>query len=349
MKKPDVTIVNPQRRSFLKTTAAGTALASAGGLLEVTLGQNDAQAFAYEPYYTDDQLTTVVTSCDHNCGSRHMLVAHKKGNVIVRLSSDDGSYQAGGEYGKDTVAEPQLRACLRGRSYRSRLYSPERLLYPMMRVGERGEGRFKRVSWDEALDHIARKMVELKSKYGPTAILDQGYAGTSYGVLHKSDQIEGLLSRFLGMFGCRTNSWSVPSYQATTFSSNITFGTIKDGNEDDAFAHSKLIIMWGWNPAYTFHGGNTFYYMRMAKQNGCKFVVIDPQYTDSAAAYDAWWIPIKPNTDAAMLAGMAHYIFANNLQDQAFIDKFCPGHGCRHHAGLGQGPGKLQGLHHGRH
>jgi anaerobic dimethyl sulfoxide reductase subunit A len=325
MKKPDVTILNPERRSFLKTTAAGTALASAGGLLEVALGQKDVQAFAYEPHYTDDQLTTVVTSCDHNCGSRHMLVAHKKGNVIVRLSSDDGSYQAGGSFGKDTFAEPQLRACLRGRSYRSRLYSPERLLYPMMRVGERGEGRFKRVSWDEALDHIAKKMVELKTKYGPTAILDQGYAGTSYGVLHKSDQIEGLLSRFLGMFGCRTNSWSVPSYQATTFSSNITFGTIKDGNEDDAFAHSKLIIMWGWNPAYTFHGGNTFYYMRMAKQNGCKFVVVDPQYTDSAAAYDAWWIPIKPNTDAAMLAGMAHYIFANNLQDQAFIDKFVQG------------------------
>jgi anaerobic dimethyl sulfoxide reductase subunit A len=144
-------------------------------------------------------------------------------------------------------------------------------------------------------------------------------------VLHKSDQIEGLLARFLGMFGCRTNSWSVPSYQGTTFSSRMTFGTITDGNEDDAFAHSKLIIMWGWNPAYTFHGGNTFYYMRLAKQRGCKFVVVDPQYTDSAASYDAWWIPIKPNTDAAMLAGMAHHIFVNNWQDQTFIDKFCLG------------------------
>jgi anaerobic dimethyl sulfoxide reductase subunit A len=124
MKKPDVTILNPARRSFLKTSAAGTVLAGSSGLLEIALGQKDAAAFAYEPYYRDDQLTTVVTSCDHNCGSRHMLVAHKKGNVIVRLSSDDGRYQAGGEFGKDTVAEPQLRACLRGRSYRSRLYSP---------------------------------------------------------------------------------------------------------------------------------------------------------------------------------------------------------------------------------
>jgi anaerobic dimethyl sulfoxide reductase subunit A len=150
-------------------------------------------------------------------------------------------------------------------------------------------------------------MVELKQTYGPTAILDQSYAGASYGVLHKSDQIEGLLGRFLGMFGCRTNSWSVPQLPGHHLQfSRMTFGTIEDGNEDDAFAHSKLIIMWGWNPAYTFHGGNTFYYMRMAKQRGCKFVLVDPQYTDSAAVYDAWWIPIKPNTDAAMMAGMAH-------------------------------------------
>jgi anaerobic dimethyl sulfoxide reductase subunit A len=318
-------LLNPKRRSFLKTVGAGAAVATTSGLVELGSGEQQAQAFAYEPYPTDDQLTTVVTSCDHNCGSRHMLVAHKKGDVIVRLSTDNGSYQKGGSFNFETEQVPQLRACLRGRSYRSRLYSPERLLYPMMRVGERGEGKFKRVTWDEALDHVAKKMVELKQKYGPTAILDQAYAGTSYGCLHKSDQIEGLQARFLGMFGCRTNSWSVPSYQGTTFSSRMTFGTIEDGNEDDAFAHCKLIIMWGWNPAYTFHGGNTFYFMRMAKQRGCKFVVVDPQYTDSAASYDAWWIPIKPNTDAAMLAGMAYHIFANNLQDQKFIDRFCLG------------------------
>ncbi|MEA3302524.1 MAG: molybdopterin-dependent oxidoreductase [Pseudomonadota bacterium] len=316
--------LNLSRRTFLKTTAAGAGVAAAGGLMEIKAGK-EAKAFAYEPYPRDDELETVVTSCAHNCGSRHMLVAHKWKDVIVRLSTDDGRYQKNGYFGKDTNEEPQLRACLRGRSYRQRLYSAERLLYPMMRVGERGEGKFKRVSWDEALDFVAKKMVHIKDTYGPTALLDQSYAGASYGVLHKSDQIEGLLGRFMGMFGCRTNSWSVPSYQATTTSSQWTFGTIEDGNEDDTFAESKLMIMWGWNPAYTFHGGNTFMYMRMAKQRGCKFVLIDPQYTDSAAAYDAWWIPIKPNTDAAMMAGMAHYIFDNNLQDQEFIDKFCMG------------------------
>jgi anaerobic dimethyl sulfoxide reductase subunit A len=327
-KNPDLETLekrlNLSRRSFLKTTAAGAGVAAASGLMEIKFGK-EAKAFAYEPYPRDDELETVVTSCAHNCGSRHMLVAHKWKDVIVRLSTDDGRYQRGGYFGKDNNEEPQLRACLRGRSYRQRLYSAERLLYPMLRVGERGEGKFKRVSWDEALTFVAKKMVHIKDTYGPTALLDQSYAGASYGVLHKSDQIEGLLGRFLGMFGSRTSSWSVPSYQATTTSSRWTFGTIQDGNEDDTYAESKLMIMWGWNPAYTFHGGNTFMYMRMAKQRGCKFVVIDPQYTDSAAAYDAWWIPIKPNTDAAMMAGMAHYIFTNNLQDQEFIDKFCMG------------------------
>ncbi|NND48735.1 MAG: molybdopterin-dependent oxidoreductase, partial [Rhizobiales bacterium] len=311
--------INPNRRDVLKAGAGAAAMA----LLPIGASRK-ANAFAYEPYPRDDDLTTVVTSCAHNCGSRHMLVAHKKGDVIVRLSTDNGSYQ-GDAWGTDTEEVPQVRACLRGRSYRSRLYSPERLLYPMKRVGRRGDGKFKRVSWEEALSEIAERMVYLKNTYGPTALLDQSYAGASYGVLHKSDQIEGLLGRFMGMFGCRTSSWSVPSYQGTTFSSRMTFGTIEDGNEDDAFAHTKLMIMWGWNPAYTFHGGNTFYYMRMAKQRGCKFVLVDPQYTDSAAAYDAWWIPIKPNTDAAMLAAMAHYIFVNNLQDQDFINRFTQG------------------------
>lgn len=309
--------LNLNRRNFLKVLSTSSAL-------HLTHQAYEAQAFAYEPYPRDDELTTVVSSCAHNCGSRHMLVAHKKGEVIVRFSTDTGQYQ-GDSWGTDTETMPQLRACLRGRAYRTRLYAAERLLYPMVRVGERGEGRFKRTSWDEALGLVADKMLHLKKNYGPTALLDQSYAGASWGVLHKSDQIEGLLGRFLGLFGCRTSSWSVPSYQGTTFSARMTFGTIEDGNEDDAFAHSKLVIMWGWNPAYTFHGGNTFYYLRLAKQRGCRFVVVDPQYTDSAAAYDAWWIPIRPNTDAAMLAAMAHYIFVNNLQDQAFIKQFTQG------------------------
>jgi anaerobic dimethyl sulfoxide reductase subunit A len=127
----------------------------------------------------------------------------------------------------------------------------------------------------------------------------------------------------------------------------MTFGTIQDGNEDDAFAHSKLIIMWGWNPAYTFHGGNTFYYMRMAKQRGCKFVVIDPQYTDSAASYDAWWIPIgRTPMRPCWPAWRTH--LPEQSSGPGFHRQVRSGHGCRHDAGMGKGSGKLQGLHHGR-
>ena len=132
--------LNLSRRGFLKTTAVGAMAVGAGGLLKT----EEAQAFAYEPYPRDDDLQTVVTSCAHNCGSRHALIAHKKGDVIVRISTDDGRYQKDGFFGKDTEEEPQLRGCLRGRSYRQRLYSAERLLYPMMRVGRlpwNGPGR----------------------------------------------------------------------------------------------------------------------------------------------------------------------------------------------------------------
>jgi hypothetical protein len=103
--------LNPNRRNFLRLAAASAAagLVGAGG-------SKPAQGFAYEPYPRDDELTTMVTSCAHNCGSRHMLVAHKKGNVIVRLSTDDGRYQEGGEFGKDTIRKAASSARIPSRS-----------------------------------------------------------------------------------------------------------------------------------------------------------------------------------------------------------------------------------------
>jgi anaerobic dimethyl sulfoxide reductase subunit A len=290
---------------------------------------------AYEPYPTDDQLTTVVTSCAHNCGSRHMLVAHKKGDVIVRLSTDDGRYQEGGAFGFDTEQEPQLRACLRGRSYRSRIYSPERLLYPMLRVGERGEGKFKRVSWDEALDFIAKKMVELKSKYGPTALLDQAYAGASYGVLHKSDQIEGLLGRFLGMFGCRTNSWSVPSYQGTTFSSRMDLRHHRGRQRGRRLRPLQADHHVGLEPG--LHLPRRQHLLLHAPGQAARLQVRAGRSAIHrfGRGYDAWWIPIKPNTDAAMLAGMAHHIFSQQPAGSGLHRQVRAGHGRRHDARLG--------------
>mgnify|MGYP006883603647 CR=1 FL=1 len=95
---PDAGFLNVDRRDVLRAAlAAGVVAGSAKGM------STAAEAFAYEPYPTNDELTTVVTSCAHNCGSRHMLVAHKKGDVIVRLSTDDGRYQAGGAFGAEAI------------------------------------------------------------------------------------------------------------------------------------------------------------------------------------------------------------------------------------------------------
>ena len=97
----------------------------------------------------------------HNCGGRCLLVAHVQDGVITRLDADDRP---------DTLAAPQLRACVRGRAYLRRQYHPDRLKYPMKRVGERGEGKFARISWDEALDTVAGHMQRVKETYGNSAL-----------------------------------------------------------------------------------------------------------------------------------------------------------------------------------
>jgi len=106
----------------------------------------------------------VYTSCPHDCGGKCLLKVHVENGVIKRIETDDGE-------------EPQLRACLRGRAQRKRVYAPDRLKYPMIRVGERGEGKFKRVSWDEALNLVANELKRVKDTYGPEAILYIGYLG----------------------------------------------------------------------------------------------------------------------------------------------------------------------------
>src|SRR5512132_3064097 len=84
----------------------------------------------------------------HNCGGRCLLIAHVRDGRIVRLDADDRP---------DDLAAPQLRACVRGRAYLRRQYHPDRLLHPLKRAGRRGDGRFRRISWDEALETVARE------------------------------------------------------------------------------------------------------------------------------------------------------------------------------------------------
>ena len=103
---------------------------------------------------TDDFEKRIRVGCPaHNCGGRCLLIAHVRNGRIVQLETDDRP---------DTVAAPQLRACVRGRSYLRRQYHPDRLTKPLKRVGRRGEGKFREVSWDEALDEVAFQMERVK-------------------------------------------------------------------------------------------------------------------------------------------------------------------------------------------
>ena len=249
----------------------------------------------------------VTTTCASHCGGSCILKLHLKDGVITRIETDDGE-------------EPQLRACLRGRAYRQRVYAPDRLLYPMKRIGERGEGKFERISWDEALDTIASEIIRVRDTYGPASILYL-HMGGDLGNLHTAGQ----MAKVLSLAGGFTEAWGMTSFQGGMYAQQVTYGTHYTCNTRDDLVNSRLIIMWGWNPASTITGVNTNWYLAQAKEAGAKIVAVDPRYTDSAATFAHQWIPIRPGTDGAMLLAMAYVMIKENLQDQQFLDTYTLG------------------------
>ena len=254
-----------------------------------------------------DKTTTIITTCSHDCGGRCLLKVHVQDGKVVRIETDDGD-------------EPQLRACLRGRAYRQRLYSPDRLQYPMKRIGERGEGKFQRISWDEALDTVAGELIRVKNTYGNASILFIPGAG-SQSVLHSAQGLE----RLLAQFGGYTRFWGTPSFEGALFASMSSYGTMLSGNAREDLFNSKLVIMWGWNPAATVWDTGTTFTLIKAKEKGIRIVSIDPRLTDSTAVFASEWIPIRPSTDVAMLVAMAQVMIERGLQDQKFLDTYTIG------------------------
>ena len=259
-----------------------------------------------------EEYRVVPVACPHNCGGRCLLKAHVRNGVIEKLSGDDAD---------DSGSVPQLRGCARGRTYRHRIYAPDRLKYPMMRDGRRGEGVFKRVSWDDALDAVTENMLRIRDEYGPAAIANMSSSGTYSACLHHRPWI----NRFLNMFGGQTQLVGNLSNEAGIFAARHTYGTMSIANEMDDLLNSKLILMWGWNPAVSIHSTNTNWHLMQAKENGVKIVVIDPRHTDSAVTLADKWIPVRPGTDAAMIAAMAYVILDEGLEDKSFLDTYTYG------------------------
>lgn len=237
---------------------------------------------------------------------------------MIQLTTDDSP---------DIAQFPQARACLKGRAQRQRLYDPDRLKYPMKRVGKRGEGKFTRISWDEALNIIAEQMQRIKQAYGNEAI-HLLYGTGVYGQISQSwitPDIGGALPRFLHMFGGYLGYYNTYSSACYSYSTPYTYGVV-EGNSPDDLVNSKLIVMFAENLVETRMGGvNTTYYVKLAKEKGAKVVVIDPRYSDTAIALADEWIPIRPTTDNAFIDAMAYVILTEDLHDKVFLDKYCLG------------------------
>ena len=249
----------------------------------------------------------VLATCNSHCGGACLLKVSVKDGRITHIETDDGE-------------EPQLRACLKGRAYRMRVYAPDRLLYPLKRVGERGAGEFTRISWVEAIDIFADEIIRIRDTYGPAAIFMKSSAGDIV-ALHGATPFMKILS-LLGGF---SKHWGFNSFEQGIFAELATFGTLYTRHSRDDLLNARLIILWACDPATTVHDTNTMWYLLRAKEKGTKVIVVDPRFTDTAALLAHRWIPIVPGTDTAVMMAMAYVMIEDNLIDEKFLGTYTVG------------------------
>ena len=201
--------------------------------------------------------------------------------------------------------------CAKVARYLDREHSPERLLYPQKRIGAKGEGRFERISWEEALDTIATQLQRVSGQHGPEAILPYSYAGTM-GYL----QGDGMDRRFFHRLGASRLDRTICS-SAGVAGLTQALGT-RYGTEPEQFRHSKLILAWGANILGT--NVHLWPFIVDARRNGARFYVIDPHRNRTGQLADRHF-PIHPGTDAALALGMMHVILAEGLEDRDYVEQ----------------------------
>ncbi len=206
--------------------------------------------------------------------------------------------------------------CQKVSNYLERVYHPDRLLHPMKRIGPKGEGKFTRISWDEAIHTIAEKFRTIAaSEDGPQAILPYSYAGTMGKLMYSS-----LDRRFFHRLGASLLDRTICA-TAGAVGCDVTLGT-RAVTDPEAAVNSRYIVNWGANTAVT----NIHFWKieHEARKRGAKIVTIDPYKSPTAAKSD-WWIPIRPGTDAALALGVMHIIFREGWQDDAYLNNHCVG------------------------
>ena len=255
-----------------------------------------------------DAPRVVPTSDCHDCGGRCLLNVHVRDDRIVRITSDDGP-------------ATQYRACAKGRAFRQMVTGAERVNYPMKRVGQRGEGHFQRITWDEALDTVATEIKRVRATSGSRDIMFVSGSGNGGKINGFGQPVENLLN----ISGGCTSKWGSPSAEGSRFASLATYGTLETAHTREDLLNSALIVMWGWNPAVSLHGSGTRLYLAEARARGAQIVALDPYYSDSAAAFADTWIPLRPGTDTALLVALARVMLREDLVDREYIARYTTG------------------------
>src|ERR1035438_1529794 len=205
--------------------------------------------------------------------------------------------------------------CAKVAQYLEREYSPGRLLYPQGRVGAKGEGRFERISWEEAADAIAARLKAVAAGFGPEAILPYSYAGTM-GWLNGN----GMDRRFFHRLGASRLDRTICS---TAGMAGMTAALgVRYGTEPEQFRHARLILAWGANILGT--SVHLWPFIGEARRQGAKFYVIDPRCNRTTALADKHFA-INPGSDAALALAMMHVIVGENLHDTDYVTRCTEG------------------------
>src|SRR6266446_1979566 len=205
--------------------------------------------------------------------------------------------------------------CAKVTRYLEREYSPDRLLYPQRRAGAKGQGRFERIGWDEALDEITARLSSVAGEFGPEAILPYSYGGTM-GFLNGS----GMDRRFFHRLGASRLDRTICA-AAGAAGLTASLGN-RYGTEPEQFRLSKLIIAWGANILGT--NVHLWPFIVEARRNGAKFYCIDPHRNRTAKLADKHF-SIHPGSDAALAFGMMHVLIGENLCDSDYVERYTSG------------------------
>ncbi|MGV7210978.1 molybdopterin-dependent oxidoreductase [Oxalobacteraceae bacterium A2-2] len=247
--------------------------------------------------------TQVRAACPHDCPDTCALLVTVEDGVATAVKGDPDHPTTAGVL------------CTKVARYTERTYHPDRLLYPLRRVGKKGEGKFERISWDEALDAIAGRLTAIASR-APEAILPYSYCGTM-GLL----QGESMSLRFFHKLGASLLDRTICATAGFTGYKYTIGATV--GTDLEQFQDAKLILIWGGNPI----ASNLHFWTRAmeAKRKGARLIAIDP-YRSLTAEKCHQHIALLPGTDAALALGMMHVLIAEDLLDHDYIARYTLGY-----------------------